>query len=218
MKAAFTLAIMLALVLGMVLPGCSFTKPDGNASQVKTFDQCAAAGYPVMESYPRQCRTPDGRTFVSDKDRFDIDKNTSCGNSSDCALVDSSFGFGCCFEGQCKAADYSHDSWVAVNAEWFANGQESYCPDDGDCGPAPMCNPKPINANYSASCVAGICSKVALREKCCEECADAYGQSPIAAGPQGAICGHFATAKPLSEACAAFFLNQSIAVSRCGFS
>jgi hypothetical protein len=31
---------------------------------VNSFDECAAAGYPIMESYPERCRTPDGRTFV----------------------------------------------------------------------------------------------------------------------------------------------------------
>src|SRR3990170_608283 len=30
---------------------------------VETFEECAAAGNPVMESYPRQCRA-DGQTFV----------------------------------------------------------------------------------------------------------------------------------------------------------
>jgi len=31
---------------------------------ITTFEECAAAGNPVMESYPEQCRTPDGRLFV----------------------------------------------------------------------------------------------------------------------------------------------------------
>jgi len=31
---------------------------------INSFDDCARAGYPVMESYPRQCSTPDGRSFV----------------------------------------------------------------------------------------------------------------------------------------------------------
>ena len=31
---------------------------------VNSFDECVAAGYPVMESYPRQCATPGGRNFV----------------------------------------------------------------------------------------------------------------------------------------------------------
>lgn len=33
---------------------------------VLSFEDCAMAGYPVMESYPRQCRTPDGRTYVEE--------------------------------------------------------------------------------------------------------------------------------------------------------
>lgn len=31
---------------------------------VFSFEDCVSAGYPVMESYPEQCKTPDGRTFT----------------------------------------------------------------------------------------------------------------------------------------------------------
>ena len=34
--------------------------------KVQNFDECIKAGYPVMESYPRQCKTPDGKTFTED--------------------------------------------------------------------------------------------------------------------------------------------------------
>ncbi len=33
---------------------------------VLSFEDCAAAGYPIMESYPRQCATPDGRTYAEE--------------------------------------------------------------------------------------------------------------------------------------------------------
>lgn len=33
---------------------------------VQSFAECAAAGFPVMESYPRQCRTQNGQTFRED--------------------------------------------------------------------------------------------------------------------------------------------------------
>jgi hypothetical protein len=33
---------------------------------ITNFEECAAAGNPVMESYPRQCRAQDGRLFVED--------------------------------------------------------------------------------------------------------------------------------------------------------
>ena len=34
------------------------------AKVIGSFAECAAAGYPVMESYPRQCRVPGGPTFT----------------------------------------------------------------------------------------------------------------------------------------------------------
>ncbi|MBI5155952.1 PQQ-dependent sugar dehydrogenase [Candidatus Peregrinibacteria bacterium] len=43
----------------LLLIGCNSTFP-----AIHSFEECAAAGYPVMESYPEQCRTPDGRNFV----------------------------------------------------------------------------------------------------------------------------------------------------------
>ncbi len=33
--------------------------------EIANFDECVGAGFPVMESYPEQCRTADGRTFVN---------------------------------------------------------------------------------------------------------------------------------------------------------
>lgn len=32
--------------------------------QINSFEECVAAGNAVMESYPRQCNTPDGKHFV----------------------------------------------------------------------------------------------------------------------------------------------------------
>jgi hypothetical protein len=36
------------------------------APTITSFEECVAAGYSVMESYPRQCRVPAGPTFVED--------------------------------------------------------------------------------------------------------------------------------------------------------
>ena len=33
---------------------------------ITNFDECIAAGNPIMESHPRQCRSSDGQTFVED--------------------------------------------------------------------------------------------------------------------------------------------------------
>ena len=34
------------------------------SNKITDFEECVRAGYPVRESYPRQCWTPDGRGFV----------------------------------------------------------------------------------------------------------------------------------------------------------
>ncbi len=35
-------------------------------SPITNFDECVAAGYPIMESYPEQCRTADGHMFTNE--------------------------------------------------------------------------------------------------------------------------------------------------------
>ncbi len=45
---------------------CLRTWEEPCPGMVFNFKECAALGYPVMESYPRQCRTPEGKTFVED--------------------------------------------------------------------------------------------------------------------------------------------------------
>lgn len=36
---------------------------------ITNFEECTRAGYPVGESYPRQCWTPDGKHFVEEIER-----------------------------------------------------------------------------------------------------------------------------------------------------
>lgn len=35
------------------------------AVTISSYEGCVAAGYPILESYPEQCKTPDGQTFVN---------------------------------------------------------------------------------------------------------------------------------------------------------
>lgn len=39
-------------------------KQNAPIPSISSFEECAKAGYPVLESHPRQCKTLDGRTFV----------------------------------------------------------------------------------------------------------------------------------------------------------
>lgn len=66
MKNLGILVILIILVaLGIVL----YTNSQKDNVQVANFAECAAAGYPIMESFPRQCRTPEGITYTEEDPR-----------------------------------------------------------------------------------------------------------------------------------------------------
>jgi len=62
------LLIVLTILAGLLLSLSSIAKQQRILS-IGSFEECALAGYPIMESYPEQCRSPDGRTFVNEKNR-----------------------------------------------------------------------------------------------------------------------------------------------------
>lgn len=54
----------------MLLVGCnSFNSNIKDNISVSNFKECEAAGNPVMESYPRQCRDQAGQLFVEEIDQ-----------------------------------------------------------------------------------------------------------------------------------------------------
>lgn len=50
--------ILLVLVAGIIVLYISF-KPADEVDKIDSFEKCMAAGFPIMESYPRQCRAGD---------------------------------------------------------------------------------------------------------------------------------------------------------------
>jgi len=155
------LLIILALVL--LLSGCLDNGTVQPSSNITSFEECVAAGYPILESYPRQCNTPDGLHFISGTDFMEVNQNVSCTKDDDCILVDKSLGFGCCWSGACAQLNYSEDKWIALNLDWSEAVQDQYCPDPFECGPAPGCPIRAIDTNYTASCINSSCRKMPIQ-------------------------------------------------------
>ncbi len=68
-KFTYSLATIVIVALGAALAYFFFNPRAESpvpARAIKNFEECAAAGYPVGESYPRQCWTPDGKHFVEE--------------------------------------------------------------------------------------------------------------------------------------------------------
>ena len=53
--------LILAAILGYMRWAPPFDMP---RTSVSSFEECANAGYPILESYPAQCRTPEGAIFI----------------------------------------------------------------------------------------------------------------------------------------------------------
>ncbi|KKR80184.1 MAG: hypothetical protein UU73_C0006G0012 [Candidatus Daviesbacteria bacterium GW2011_GWA1_41_61] len=66
MKVPSALILLAVLLLGVVSAIYLFGNQKEKLSGITSFDECLKAGYPVMESYPRQCKTADGKEFVED--------------------------------------------------------------------------------------------------------------------------------------------------------
>ena len=60
---ALAAVIVAVLVVGAIY---YYSRSDETYLSVTSFAECRDAGYPVMESFPEQCQTPDGRRFVND--------------------------------------------------------------------------------------------------------------------------------------------------------
>lgn len=65
MKKSIFLGILI-VILAVVVIGWVYKSRETPSTSVSNFEECVAKGYPVLESYPRQCKTPNGKTFTED--------------------------------------------------------------------------------------------------------------------------------------------------------
>ncbi len=63
MSKVITALVLIVLVAAALVAGNALYSHI-DTEGITSFEQCAAAGYPVGESYPRQCWTPSGEHFV----------------------------------------------------------------------------------------------------------------------------------------------------------
>lgn len=63
-KGFVILPIVIGILAVLVAGGGYIYFNQQKLADIQNFDSCAGAGFPVMESYPAQCKTPDGRFFT----------------------------------------------------------------------------------------------------------------------------------------------------------
>ncbi len=60
----YVLGVIVLVILASAVALAFRNKDSERVVSVGTYEECVAAGYPVLETYPEQCHTPDGRNFV----------------------------------------------------------------------------------------------------------------------------------------------------------
>ena len=79
--AVIFLAVILAGAAGIYF-STRVAEAPAPAPEVLSFEDCEAAGYPVMESFPRQCATPDGRSYTEELTPTQLDALITYDNAS----------------------------------------------------------------------------------------------------------------------------------------
>jgi len=54
-----------------------------------------------------------------------------------------------------------------------------------------------------------------LSTQCCKECLEAFSQSPVGVGADGARCGFFNSSAEISSPCQKYFKENQVMVSEC---
>ncbi|TSC60057.1 MAG: hypothetical protein G01um1014107_287 [Parcubacteria group bacterium Gr01-1014_107] len=68
--ASFALTVTFLIIIATIF----YARESKLVSEIKTFEECLSYGFSVIESYPRQCRTPNGGVFFESirKDKSDL--------------------------------------------------------------------------------------------------------------------------------------------------
>lgn len=73
-----SIALVVALIVGYIVVSTynNQSEPPGDTTDITSYEECVAAGYPIMESYPEQCAVPGGPTFTRQIDDAPTDTDT----------------------------------------------------------------------------------------------------------------------------------------------
>ena len=79
--------------------------PGKDVGFITTFEDCASAGYPIQESYPRKCTTPEGNVYTEELSATDEGPSTATAGEG-------------CYIGGCSQEVCSDEPDVASTCEY----------------------------------------------------------------------------------------------------
>lgn len=91
----FSSILLFAIIGGIIF---WYNTPEQYSNKITNYEECAAAGYPILETYPEQCKLPNGKTYTRSNDDFKTSitrsgtitclphKNTEGPHTMECAM------------------------------------------------------------------------------------------------------------------------------------
>lgn len=150
-------AIVVLVVLSALWLVFSTLAQNQRVAAISTFNECARAGYPIMESYPEQCATPDGRTFVNDTHVAPSAPQEGGGTETSGGITSNGCAIAGCSAQLCVSAEEAASivSTCEYRSEYACYREASCEPQtSGKCGWTPSAilaaclqNPPPIDAS-----------------------------------------------------------------------
>ncbi|HVX93071.1 MAG TPA: GerMN domain-containing protein [Candidatus Dojkabacteria bacterium] len=68
--------VLLAIIAYLVYQNTKNNNTTSNTKNITTYKECADAGYPILESFPSRCMTPDGRSFTNPDEHLNENPTT----------------------------------------------------------------------------------------------------------------------------------------------
>lgn len=65
MKKLYAVILSIFVITGVIV-GLLLWNNAQRIAAISNFEECAAAGYPILDSYPARCMTPDKRSFTQE--------------------------------------------------------------------------------------------------------------------------------------------------------
>ncbi len=130
------LAVLFVLVFSLIL----YFYRTSDSEEVASFKDCVEAGYPILETYPRQCKLPYGEIFVEDLESYESSEGLHEGE-----FYGSSTYYPCQSDEDCVVDGCNGEICSSVEEE----GMASIClfPEE----------PLPTDLGYSCGCFDGEC-------------------------------------------------------------
>ncbi|MFP3949496.1 MAG: hypothetical protein ACLFUZ_00170 [Candidatus Micrarchaeia archaeon] len=113
--------VFLAIASVFLLSGCPSQEPsESTPLEINSFEECAAAGYPVMESYPERCNAPGVGTFtrvLSDEECQNADIDYCFATCRVCPPCPECSSLGCRSAEFCESMGFTEEWHESIKAD-----------------------------------------------------------------------------------------------------